>query len=383
MNGYWSDRRSTMSDDPTQLWTESESPADRGVGSETGPLTTVVLCTTGQTRELGRAISSILDQTYESLELIVVDNRPGIGNARETVAEFVDLRLRYVQEPAPGLSIARNTGIRNASGSVIAFTDDDCVADPDWIATIRHTFDQYPRIHCVTGRTVAIGDLSRWEQLFEEFGTFDRGDEPVIWRRTPDEFLLEYQPGDELPGTDGRHSSIYPYTGVFGSGNNMAFRAAVLADTGYFDEALGAGTPAGGGEDLDMFIRLVLSDRILAFEPAALVRHQHRTSGAALRAQIRTYGSGLSAMMTKQMISDRHGWKRVVRRIGPGVGHLIKPSSVKNSRKSDSYPLRLTLVEWYGVALGPWLYLRGRRAVRRRERHAGSAAGRRRSAARS
>jgi GT2 family glycosyltransferase len=385
--------------------------SERGFGplpstdSEQASLTSVVLCTTGQTRNLARAIRAVLAQTWSALELVVVDNRPGSGNALDVVAGFDDARVRYVAEPVHGLSTARNTGVRHARGGIIAFTDDDCVPDSDWITTLRGTFDCYPRISCVTGKTVAFGEMTLWESLFEEFGSFDRGDETVIWRKTRSaatsgtavghtavghaaaatesvqqpvsESTSESTgkttaPEEQLPAADGSHSSIYPYTGVFGSGNNMAFRAEILAQAGYFDEALGAGTPSGGGEDLDMFIRLVQADRILAFEPAALVRHQHRGSGKALRTQIRNYGSGLSAMMTKQLLSDRTSWKLILRRLGPGLSHLVRPTSVKNSRKSPSYPVQLTVTEWYGVALGPWLYLRGRWAVRRRQRVGGT-----------
>jgi GT2 family glycosyltransferase len=354
---------------------------------EQAALTSVVLCTTGQTRNLARAIRAVLGQSWSALELVVVDNRPGSGNVLDVVAGFDDPRIRYVAESVRGLSSARNTGVRHAKGGVIAFTDDDCVPDKDWISTLRGTFDRYPRIACVTGKTVAFGEMTLWESLFEEFGSFDRGDETVIWRKTPivtqggtvdggtvgvrDSVRDPGASEERLPAADGSHSSIYPYTGVFGSGNNMAFRAEVLAQTGCFDEALGAGTPSGGGEDLDMFIRLIQSDRILAFEPAALVRHQHRGSGKALRTQIKNYGSGLSAMMTKQLVSDRKSWRHILRRLGPGLSHLVRPTSVKNSRKSPSYPLQLTLTEWYGVALGPWLYLRGRWAVRQRHRSAG------------
>ena len=79
-------------------------------------------------------------------------------------------------------------------------------------------------------------------------------------------------------------------------------------------------------------------------------------------------------MMTKQLVSDRTSWRHILRRLGPGLSHLVRPTSVKNSRKSPNYPLRLTLTEWLGVALGPFLYLRGRWAVRRRQRTGGRGA---------
>ena len=156
-------------------------------GKEQAALTSVVLCTTGQSRNLARAIRAVLGQSWSALELVVVDNRPGSGNALDVVKAFDDARIRYVAEPVRGLSSARNTGVRHAKGGIIAFTDDDCVPDKDWVSTLRATFDQYPRIACVTGKTVAFGEMTLWESLFEEFGSFDRGDETVIWRKTPKE----------------------------------------------------------------------------------------------------------------------------------------------------------------------------------------------------
>ena len=332
-------------------------------------LISVVLCTTGQHPNLSAAIMSVLSQVGASFELIVVDNRPQTGLAWEVVSEFVhDPRVRYVTEPVAGLSVARNTGIRQAKGQVIAFTDDDCIVDGAWASSICHLLDEYPSVACVTGRTVATGEMTTWERLFEEFGTFDRGEARLLW---------SHSGGSLIPGSGastgqfagpGLHSAIYPYTGVFGSGNNMAFRADAFASHGYFDEALGAGAPAGGGEDLDMFIRLILAGESLVFEPTALVRHQHRSSADALAAQISTYGSGLSAMITKHLLYDSGSWHRILRRVIPGIIHLVRPSSVKNANKGPGYPIQLTLAEWRGIAMGPWLYLRGRFVVRRRRR---------------
>jgi cellulose synthase/poly-beta-1,6-N-acetylglucosamine synthase-like glycosyltransferase len=162
----------------------------------------------------------------------------------------------------------------------------------------------------------------------------------------------------------GRQTRIYPYSGIFGSGNNMAFSADALRHLGPFDEALGAGSPAAGGEDLDMFIRLVLAGRVLVYEPDAVVLHTHRLTPEGLAAQIRAYGSGLSAMITKQLVSDPAGRRRILRRALPGLRHLLSTSSAKNSRKRADYPLRLTWLELRGVLEGPWLYLRSRRGLR-------------------
>src|SRR6202008_2608445 len=67
---------------------------------------------------------------------------------------------------------------------------------------------------------------------------------------------------------------LFPFrVGVYGSGANLAIRADRYWALGGFDEALGTGTAARGGEDLDLFLRLILAGQPLVYEPAAYLRH--------------------------------------------------------------------------------------------------------------
>ena len=154
----------------------------------------------------------------------------------------------------------------------------------------------------------------------------------------------------------------------------MALRTAALERVGAFDEALGAGVPAGGGEDLDMFVRLMVAGLVLVYEPAAVIRHTHREDEQTLAAQVRSYGSGLSAMITKHLLLDRASRIRILRRVVPGLRHLFSARSDKNARKSAEFPRHLTRLELIGIASGPSLYLRGRRAVLRDRPIEGAAA---------
>lgn len=83
-----------------------------------------------------RAINSILNQTYKNIELIIVDDSPESFSERKTIKEKVlsikDKRVRYIQhEVNKGACVARNTGIKNSKGSIIAFLDDD----DEWLPT--------------------------------------------------------------------------------------------------------------------------------------------------------------------------------------------------------------------------------------------------------
>src|SRR5262249_16299071 len=100
-------------------------------------------------------------------------------------------------------------------------------------------------------------------------------------------------------------SPLYPYAvGSLGAGANFAISRIAVKDIGNFNEALGAGTPAGGGEDLNMFMRVILGGHRLVYEPSALVWHVHRAELASLAKQIRAYGTGCTAAMTAIVLAD-------------------------------------------------------------------------------
>ena len=82
----------------------------------------VVICTRDRPRELHRCLGALRAQHAAPLEIVVVDNSAQ-RSAQATCEAFPE--VRYVHEPRPGLSIARNAGIAASRGSLIAFTDDD------------------------------------------------------------------------------------------------------------------------------------------------------------------------------------------------------------------------------------------------------------------
>jgi len=78
-------------------------------------------------------------------EILVVDNNSR-DRTREAVASFAgaaNVPVRYVLESQQGLSHARNRGVREAHGAVIAFTDDDVLPAPDWLASIAKAFAKW------------------------------------------------------------------------------------------------------------------------------------------------------------------------------------------------------------------------------------------------
>jgi hypothetical protein len=95
----------------------------------------------------------------------------------------------------------------------------------------------------------------------------------------------------------------YGATGAYGTGANMAFRRSLFARIGGFDPALGAGTPTRGGDDLEMFFRVLKEGHALAYEPRAVVRHRHRRSMEELLSQIEAHGISFSSYIVRSALA--------------------------------------------------------------------------------
>jgi GT2 family glycosyltransferase len=306
------------------------------------PLASVIVCTRDRPGELEVCIASLLRMTHPRFEVLVVDSAPSTAASREALERYAGGRVpvRYVREDKPGLARARNRGLAEAEGDLVAFTDDDVCVDDRWLSELTRAFDLASGVACTTGLSLPAELETPSQVWFEEFGGFSKGFERRI-------FDLESHRGVE---------PLYPYkVGWFGSGLNMAFDAPSLRALGGFDEHLGAGTRVQGGEDLDAFLRVILHGRRLVYEPRALVWHYHRRELRALRRQLHGSGAGLSAVLVKRL-RDPSTRRDVLAKAWPGLRYLLAPSSPKNRRKTPDFPLSLTVAELAGVAAGPFMY---------------------------
>ena len=120
------------------------------------PLVSVIIPTYNHAPYLGEAIQSVLRQTYENYEIIVVDDG-STDNTREVVAKFGE-KIRYIQQDNQGLSAARNTGIRAAKGELIGLLDADDLYEPEFMETlvpILESDSEIDGVYC-SARTVDI-----------------------------------------------------------------------------------------------------------------------------------------------------------------------------------------------------------------------------------
>ena len=320
------------------------------------PAVSVVISTCANAFALERAITSVIATRYEPLEIVVVENRPPAPSTRRVAEElFEQERVRYLEESRRGASWARNTGLAHATGDIVAFTDDDVVVHPAWIESAVTTFETHEQAACVTGRILPMSLSTPELLLFEQFAAFDKGEERRVFR---------------LP--ESRVSNpLFPYvTGQVGSGANVFIRRDVALAMGGFDPLLGAGTRSLGGEDLDLFIRLMHGGRTIVYDPAVVLRHEHPGCPQVLRQHAYHYGVGLTAMLGKQLLRGP-ARRTLLKAIPAGVRYGLNPESRKNATKSGDFPRTLELLERLGMLFGPFAYLLSlaESTVRRRRRH--------------
>ena len=163
--------------------------------------------------------------------------------------------------------------------------------------------------------------------------------------------------------------TLFPFqVGQYGTGANFAMRRSVILALGGFDEALGVGSPTRGGEDIDIFTRVLLDGRALSYQPTALVWHRHRADISALHEQIAGYGVGLGAWIAKLMM-DRRTAPMVLRRAVNGLLHARKMTkvNVRHGRPDLGSELpNLARTELTALCRGPLAYWKARRSGARK-----------------
>lgn len=314
------------------------------------PLISVVVCTRDRPDSAMVTLRALANMHYQPVEVVVVDNAPKSDATMKAFFEEFgnNSRFRYVREPRPGLSCARNRGLTEASADIVAFTDDDVKVDPWWLHGILRGFRAATDVGCVTGLT-ATAEIETAAQLYFHVRS--------VWGTACEPRILDLAENRD-------NSPLYPYsTGVFGSGANFAVSRPIIKEIGGFDEALGAGTPSGGGEDLNMFARIILNGNRLVYEPSAVVWHVHRASLNELSKQMRAYGTGFTAALTAIVWASPRARRELPAKVAASVVRMFRlMSKVQSDSAVSAVPIKR---EIGGQLLGPLLYLKGRRNLRR------------------
>jgi GT2 family glycosyltransferase len=305
---------------------------------------TVVVATRNRPSHLRECLETLLSLDYGNFDVIVVDNAPDTDDT-ERVFELMagtDERFRYIRLDQAGASRARNAGLAAARGPLVAFVDDDVRVDPFWLQALAQAFNEQPAVACVTGLVAAQSIVGAEQLYFDSRVSWATDLEPRVYHPTSDD-------------------PLHPWAaGRFGAGANMAFRLDAIRALGGFDENLGPGTKAKGGEDIDLFVRTLRSGGDLMYDPAALVWHVHRSKRADLERQLFGYGVGLTAYLLKQAL-HRQVALEMARKLPRAARHILAVTRVPTTNGvAPRSARRYRLIELTGMALGPLYYLQSR-----------------------
>jgi GT2 family glycosyltransferase len=259
------------------------------------PFISVVMATYNRGTTLEQGLEAVLNQNYprDGYEVIIVDDASS-DSTPDLLERWQDAypgRLRCLrQQENQGPAAARNQGVATAQGTLIAFTDDDCIVAPDWLEQIRRGYDE-PDIAGVGGQVLPHETDTTIQRYYDQYS-------PIA------------QPGMK----DGVVRRIVTA--------NASFRRDALLEVGGFDEQV----RYAGGEDPDLCFRLRTLGYRLRYNPAAMVYHQYATSWQSFLRTYYRYGLGaafFSMRHTELVEVESHAW--LLRRAGWFLGMLLYP----------------------------------------------------------
>jgi glycosyltransferase involved in cell wall biosynthesis len=212
------------------------------------------------------AMESVLEIDHE---IVVVDNNSN-DNTSDCVEYFASKGkrpIRYVLETRQGLGYARNCGVAEARGDVIAFIDDDCIVDGRWLKEIYSEFCSNP------SADILGGSVLLWDDKDIPLTT-----STAHWRMT------------------GYRCCRWIH------GCNMVYSREVFATVGAFEPNFGVGGPFLAAEDTDFLYRAFKAGFKVAYSPMLLVYHNHgrRTQEAIDRCKD-SYNFGKGAFFLKHV----------------------------------------------------------------------------------
>lgn len=305
----------------------------------TEPSVSVIVCTRDRPEALKNCLRSLQALNPPPLEILVVDNAPRSDATYQLVTQMP--HIRYVKEPQAGLSAARNRGIRESNGSILAFTDDDVIVHPHWTAWLQQAFHE-THIMAVTGLVLPTHLETESQLVFEKgFGGFGQGYRPKIF----DSLFFETMKGHGVP------------VWKLGAGANMAFRRSIFEQVGEFDERLGAGR-SGCSEDSELWYRILAEGGCCQYQPKATVYHTHRADLASLKQQMYQYMRGHVAALLIQFERYQH-WGNL-RRLTIALPRYYLRRTLSRILKRNQPPAEILAAEIRGCFAGIKFYLENR-----------------------
>jgi glycosyltransferase involved in cell wall biosynthesis len=278
-----------------------------------------VVCTFKREKYLRAAVESLLSQETKGLfsyEVLVVDNSPDASSA-PFIKQFNDSKIKFIHEPRVGLSFARNRGIQESTGNIVAFMDDDAIADSNWLYHIYNSYCENKDAVCVGGKVEMLAPEGM----------------DTSW--IPQEFLGYLSIVDFGQDTFAAHDHTeYPI------GVNISFKRSVFDKVGFFNTRFGRkGQSLLSCEDSEFCFNIQKNyqEGKIYYNPNAIVKHtvleERLTRSWFLR---RLYWQGISeCLFERHAFGRKKTLSRFMRNIIAGIPHKIRNFLYYRFKKND------------------------------------------------
>lgn len=234
-------------------------------------LFSLIIATFGKAEGLERCLESLLHQTLQNFEVLIVDQNED-DRLESIIAPYAEvLRVRHLRS-GRGVSVARNRGIEEARGIFVAFPDDDCWYASDLLERVQAYFVGHEDIVGLTGRCVDISGRASAGATDRQCGLVSKSN---IWQRAVSAAIF--------------------------------IRVDAVRRVGGFDETLGLGaaTIFQSGEETDLLLRIIGSGEKIYFDPGVTVFHPLSSEPLGEAAMLRAwqYGLGMGRVLRKHEYS--------------------------------------------------------------------------------
>lgn len=278
----------------------------------TQPQISAIICTHNREDYLSAAIDSLLQQDFYDYEVIVVDNASSDRTRTIVEERLFHPRLNYVYEEVVGLSVARNSGAKEARAPILAYLDDDAVASPQWLKTLYNAYQSNERLAIAGGKVTLLwpNDIKSLPWLSSELagtlGAYDLGDSIV----------------------DIQHPGLTP------RGLNYSIRRTFLEEVGGFNINLGRiGKNLLSNEELYLTELALQRGWQVAYLPDAVVAHNIAPERLKrIWFLSRSWWQGISEYHREQLTGNA-GWgqlsrgsQRLVRGLYKSIKHVRDPA---------------------------------------------------------
>ncbi len=257
----------------------------------------VIICTYNREKYLPQLFESLIRQDFpkSDYEIVFVNNNSPDATAQRCIEfqeKYSDINFSYFEEKKQGLSHARNRGIREAKGELLAFIDDDAVAHDGYLKKMFEAFSTRADMYAAGGKIVPLYESNRpkWMNRFLEplMSVIDLGTRVKIFPRNK-----------------------------FPIGANMIFRREVFEKTENFNTELGrTGKKMLGGEEKDLFFRMREKGLSVYWIPDIVVSHSvpdERLQEAFIKKQ--ALGVGQSEVIRTRRFGQGKLWETVAKEL--------------------------------------------------------------------